>query len=245
MKHFYPKTGKHVKIHLLSHIAEQFQLFAGLAMYSVEVAECLNGDSRHCLMCSNRQNPSRDVALSMSLAEFCRDLIRDLGEMEDFSKKYGLGDIFHANPEGDSDRSQTRKKAGRYYFYDSWTKVGFIRSINQLTAIVSPLILNGHKNRHGIPLRWMGDHVTIRLVSINGQADVFHDCWGGGCTFAGVPLVPEHESISRVVRNEGRVCNLTWNSYLLNPFRLEEHHSLPAHELLSIVQHCVGVVENL
>ncbi|KAJ3070312.1 hypothetical protein HDU98_006685, partial [Podochytrium sp. JEL0797] len=124
------KHSKTSKLHLLAHMEGQFREEGPFALYSVEVAEHMNGDVRHAVVNSNRQNVSRDTAWDFSVREQVAHLMRGSVDAGSELKTLSGSRIVRRTLRLDKRKDPVkRKRVGEYVFVRNWTEIGLIRSI--------------------------------------------------------------------------------------------------------------------
>ncbi|KAI9324767.1 hypothetical protein BDR26DRAFT_873841 [Obelidium mucronatum] len=221
-QNFPEKAHEHTKIHLLCHLSEQFLFWGPLSMYAVEVPEHMNGDVRHCLCHGNRHCTSRDTADGLAVVEGVAELMRGgvvCGhELTELTKHKGVRRILKL------DEQESRKKvfANQFVFFEDWKKIGFVKSKDEAVIVVQELVRCG-VNCWGAPTyQFDAKHHDIDVLAVSGMADVLHDCWG--------------DTLKCNWESDGKITHDSRALFVLNPFRLEEHHSCSDQEMWNIIQ---------
>ncbi|TPX53433.1 hypothetical protein CcCBS67573_g09707 [Chytriomyces confervae] len=178
-----PGWGGSSKLHLLSHLPEHFIIWGPLSLYGVEAPEHMNGDVRHSIINSNRQNSSRDTAADFAVREEIAYLLRggggagyqlvEMAELPLVKKLVRLEQASQPTP---------ILRPGSFYFIHDWHRIAKVESVQNKIATVTYLTLTTSISFLGMQTYKLAERSQQAFSEFNGQADVFHDCWSSpGC----------------------------------------------------------------
>ncbi|KAI8820066.1 hypothetical protein BJ741DRAFT_585357 [Chytriomyces cf. hyalinus JEL632] len=211
-----PSAKDKLKVHLLSHLPDNFRIWGPLSLYAVEVPEQMNGDVRKDIANSNRHSPSRDVAWAFAIREGTVSYLRGASGGGPGLLELGANSIIvkHLFPPIRPVPSRARIQIGRFFFFDNWGRIGKVIQHNEhtKTCLMQELELNGQLTSWRLRACSLHNNFYVPVGNINDQADVSHDCW--------------EEQFLCSWRQDGSIAHSTLNTYFLNPFRMECHHTL-------------------
>ncbi|TPX64359.1 hypothetical protein CcCBS67573_g08432 [Chytriomyces confervae] len=142
-----PSASNKLKIHLLSHLPDNFRIWGPLSLYAVEVPEQMNGDVRKDIVNSNRHSPSRDVAWDMGIREGTVSYLRGVSGGGPGLLELGANPVIikHLFPPTKPVQSRAHIQIGRFFFFDNWSRIGKVVQQNEQTktCLMQELVLNG------------------------------------------------------------------------------------------------------